>query len=430
MALAGAALIAAGMLFSCTSKAPKSLVTPPNAAAVKAGQAHREPVRGVWLTTVSRLDWPPVGSIIASTPESRITQQKLALIAKLDNLQRLGINTVFFQVKPDGTALWRSDILPWSDMLTGKIGEYPGYDPLQFMLDEAHKRGMKVHAWFNPYRVSVNTKPSTIAELNNTLTQVPASVFVLHRNWIRTASDRFVLDPGIPEARDWITSIVAEVVQNYPIDGVQFDDYFYTETASSPLNDNETFRRYGQGYASKGDWRRHNTQQLIAQVSTTIKKLNPNVEFGVSPAGVWRNRSHDPAGSGTRGAAAYDESYADTRSWVQQGLLDYIAPQIYWPFARDAARYDVLANWWAEVVKPTHTRLYIGVALYKVGEPSKNEPDWTVDGGVPELKKQLDLNETLPQIQGTILFRENNLNQPQTRQAVNYLRSRWGQPQS
>ncbi|HHU6825495.1 TPA: fimbria/pilus outer membrane usher protein [Klebsiella pneumoniae] len=237
-------------------------------------------------------------------------------------------------------------------------------------------------------------------------------------------------DLQIPEARDWITSIVAEVVQNYPIDGVQFDDYFYTETASSPLNDNETFRRYGQGYASKGDWRRHNTQQLIAQVSTTIKKLNPNVEFGVSPAGVWRNRSHDPAGSDTRGAAAYDESYADTRSWVQQGLLDYIAPQIYWPFARDAARYDVLANWWAEVVKPTHTRLYIGVALYKVGEPSKNEPDWTVDGGVPELKKQLDLNETLPQIQGTILFRENNLNQPQTRQAVNYLRSRWGQPQS
>ncbi len=106
----------------------------------------------------------------------------------------------------------------------------------------------------------------------------------------------------------------------------------------------------------------------------------------MSPAGVWRNRSHDPAGSDTRGAAAYDESYADTRSWVQQGLLDYIAPQIYWPFARDAARYDVLANWWAEVVKPTHTRLYIGVALYKVGEPSKNEPDWTVDGGVPELK--------------------------------------------
>lgn len=422
----GAVAAAVLLLVTCTSKAPKSLVTASKPPVTQKSAKNQQPVRGVWITTVSHLDWPPVGSIIASSPESRISQQKLALIAKLDNLQRLGINTVFFQVKPDGTALWDSHILPWSDMLTGKIGENPGYDPLQFMLDEAHKRGMKVHAWFNPYRVSVNTKPATIAELNHTLTQVPASVFVLRRNWIRTASDRFVLDPGIPEVRDWITSIVAEVVQNYPIDGVQFDDYFYTETPGSTLNDNQTYQRYGQGYASKADWRRHNTQQLIAQVSQTIKKLNPQVEFGVSPAGVWRNRSHDPAGSDTRGAAAYDESYADTRSWVQQGLLDYIAPQLYWPFARDAARYDVLAKWWADVVKPTHTRLYIGVALYKVGEPSKNEPDWMVDGGVPELKKQIDLNETTPGIQGTILFRENNLNQPQTQQAVQYLQQRWG----
>ncbi len=382
-------------------------------------------MRGVWLATVSRLDWPPVASVNVSSPASRITQQQDALKGKLDKLKSLGINTVFFQVKPDGTALWPSKILPWSDMLTGNIGEYPGYDPLQFMLDEAHKRGMKVHAWFNPYRVSVNTKPSTVTELNRTLSQNPASVFVLHRDWIRTAGDRFVLDPGIPEARNWITSIVAEVVARYPIDGVQFDDYFYAESSGSMLNDGETFKKYGQGFGSKADWRRHNTQLLIEQVSHTIKQLKPEVEFGVSPAGVWRNRSHDTAGSDTRGAAAYDEAYADTRLWVQQGLLDYIAPQIYWPFARDAARYDVLAKWWADVVKPTNTRLYIGVALYKVGEPSKNEPDWTINGGVPELKKQLDLNESMPQINGTILFRENYLNQPQTQDAVNYLRNRW-----
>ncbi|SHG09472.1 Uncharacterized lipoprotein YddW, UPF0748 family [Pectobacterium carotovorum] len=383
-------------------------------------------MRGVWLATVSRLDWPPVASVNVSSPASRITQQQDALKGKLDKLKNLGINTVFFQVKPDGTALWPSKILPWSDMLTGNIGEEPGYDPLQFMLDEAHKRGMKVHAWFNPYRVSVNTKPSTVTELNSTLSQNPASVFVLHRDWIRTAGDRFVLDPGIPEARSWITSIVAEVVAHYPIDGVQFDDYFYAESSGSMLNDGETFKKYGQGFGSKADWRRHNTQLLIEQVSRTIKQLKPEVEFGVSPAGVWRNRSHDAAGSDTRGAAAYDEAYADTRLWVQQGLLDYIAPQIYWPFARDAARYDVLAKWWADVVKPTNTRLYIGVALYKVGEPSKNEPDWTINGGVPELKKQLDLNESMPQINGTILFRENYLNQPQTQEAVNYLRNRWG----
>ncbi|QFS60255.1 family 10 glycosylhydrolase [Pantoea dispersa] len=417
------------LLASCASEPPKSLVTPfpsPTKPPVPAKPtAQTEPVRGVWLTTVSRLDWPPISSVTAS-PALRIRQQQQALTAKLDKLHSLGINTVFFQVKPDGTALWRSRILPWSDTLTGNIGQDPGYDPLQFILDEAHKRGMKVHAWFNPYRVSTNTKPATVTALNNTLQLQPASVFVLHRDWIRIASDRFVLDPGIPAARDWITSIVAEVVSNYAIDGVQFDDYFYTETAASPLNDSATFRQYGAGFASKADWRRHNTQLLIEQVSHTIKQLKPGVEFGVSPAGVWRNLSHDAAGSDTRGAAAYDEAYADTRRWVQLGLLDYIAPQLYWPFARQAARYDVLARWWANVVQPTHTRLYIGVALYKVGEASKSEPDWTVQGGVPELKKQLDLNESLPHIDGTILFREDYLNQPQTQQAVDYLRQRWG----
>ena len=393
------------------------------------GIQHKE-VRGVWLTTVSRLDWPPVNTVNVADAGRSAELQKKALTDKLDKLKSLGINTVFFQVKPDGTALWPSKILPWSDMMTGKIGQDPGYDPLQFMLDEAHSRGMAVHAWFNPYRVSVNTRPGTVAELNRTLTQNPASVYVLHPDWIRTSGDRFVLDPGIPDARDWITSIVAEVVSRYPVDGVQFDDYFYAESPGSALNDSRTWAKYGQGFASKGDWRRHNTQLLIEQVSRTIKQINPNVAFGVSPAGVWRNRSHDPAGSATRGAAAYDESYADTRLWVQQGLLDYIVPQIYWPFARDAARYDVLAKWWADVVKPTKTQLYIGIALYKVGEPLKNEPDWTVGGGVPELKKQLDLNESLPQISGTILFRENNLNQPQAQQAVGYLKDRWGSLES
>ncbi|MGY6029417.1 glycoside hydrolase family 10 protein [Phytobacter sp. AG2a] len=424
-------MAAAFLLASCASKPPVSLVTPLPPVATHpladAGSRNNMPMRGVWLTTVSRLDWPPLNSVNGSSAAVRIRIQQTALTDKLDKLKSLGINTVFFQVKPDGTALWPSKILPWSDMLTGTIGLDPGYDPLQFMLDEAHKRGMRVHAWFNPYRVSTNVKPSTAAELNRTLSLNPASVFVLHRDWIRTSGERYVLDPGIPEARDWITSIVAEVVARYPVDGVQFDDYFYTESAGSALNDSSTFRQYGQGFSSKADWRRHNTQLLIEQVSRTIKQLNPNVEFGVSPAGVWRNRSHDPAGSDTRGAAAYDESYADTRRWVQQGLLDYIAPQIYWPFARDAARYDVLAKWWAEVVKPTKTRLYIGVALYKVGVAAKNEPDWMVGGGVPELKKQLDLNEAIPQISGTILFREGYLDQPQTREAVSYIKHRWGE---
>ncbi len=427
----GVLIATALLLVSCSSKPPKSLVTPLPPVAKQplpaSSNKNQQPMRGVWLATVSRLDWPPINSVNISNTAQRIRMQQQALTQKLDKLKSLGINTVFFQVKPDGTALWPSTILPWSETLTGTIGQDPGYDPLQFILDEAHKRGMKVHAWFNPYRVSTNTQPATVAALNRTLPLHPASVFVLHREWIRTAGDRFVLDPGIPDVRDWITSIVAEVVAHYPVDGVQFDDYFYTETPGSRLNDSTTFQQYGQGFSTKADWRRNNTLQLIEQVSRTIKQLKPDVEFGVSPAGVWRNRSFDAAGSDTRGAAAYDESFADTRRWVQQGLLDYIAPQIYWPFSRSAARYDVLAKWWADVVRPTHTRLYIGVALYKVGEPSKNEPDWMVNGGVPELKKQLDLNESMPQISGTILFREDYLNQPQTQQAVNYLRERWGE---
>lgn len=239
------------LLCSCKSTPPESMVTPPAGSKPPATtQQSSQPMRGIWLATVSRLDWPPVSSVNNSNPTSRARVQQQAMIDKLDHLQRLGINTVFFQVKPDGTALWPSKILPWSDLMTGKIGENPGYDPLQFMLDEAHKRGMKVHAWFNPYRVSVNTKPGTIRELNSTLSQQPASVYVQHRDWIRTSGDRFVLDPGIPEVQDWITSIVAEVVSRYPVDGVQFDDYFYTESPGSRLNDNETYRKYGGAFAS------------------------------------------------------------------------------------------------------------------------------------------------------------------------------------
>ena len=251
---ASAVAIAAALLLShCGSKPPVSLVTPlPPATKQPTLPKSHEPVRGVWLTTVSRLDWPPLESVNGGiTADRRIALQQQALIAKLDNLKSLGINTVFFQVKPDGTALWPSKILPWSDMLTGKIGEDPGYDPLKFMLDEAHKRGMRVHAWFNPYRVSVNTRPKTVTELNSTLSQFPASVYVLHPEWIRTSGDRFVLDPGIPEVRDWITSIVAEVVERYPVDGVQFDDYFYTETPGSKLNDNRTFQQYARALLPK-----------------------------------------------------------------------------------------------------------------------------------------------------------------------------------
>lgn len=385
-----------------------------------------ERMRGVWLATVSGLDWPSPASLKAETDSARVEMQKKALTDKLDNLVRIGVNTVFFQVKPDGTALYHSAILPWSDVMTGVIGKYPGYDPLAFMLAEAHKRGLKVHAWLNPYRVSVKIQPETVASLSGTLSLSTASVYALHHDWIRTAAGRFVLDPGLPEARNWITSVVTELVANYDIDGIQFDDYFYYETSQSQLDDNDTYRKYGQSFANKASWRRHNTLLLITQVSSAIKALKTDVVFGISPVGVWRNMADDPRGSNTQGGSpSYDTAYADTRQWVEMGLLDYIAPQLYWPFARKIVQYDLLIKWWSDVVSLTDTRLYIGVALYKIGTHSDTEPDWAIDGGVPELKRQLDLNDAQAEVGGTILFRDAFLSQPQTEAAVNYLRNRW-----
>ncbi len=411
-------LLCAFIINACTS----SRSTPPHSPE----PGKNEPVRGVWLTTVNSLDWPPPSSLKAATAKERIEQQQQAMIVILDQLKKTGINTVFFQVKPDGTALWHSSILPWSELLTGKIGEDPGYDPLAFVIEQAHKRGLKVQAWFNPYRISLDTQPETVLKLNNTIHHAPSSPFVLHPDWIRTAADRFVLDPGLPEVQNWLTSIVAEVVKNYDIDGVHFDDYFYTETTKSPLNDQVTYQRLGRGFADKASWRRSNTQSLIVEVSKTIKLIKPSLDFGVSPAGIWRNKSADPRGSETTGGApSYDTSYADTREWVKQGLIDYIIPQIYWPVARKSNSYKVLAEWWADVVKNTSTQLYVGIAYYKIGLPSKAEPDWTIEQGVPELKRQLDINDAIPEIKGTVLFREASMNTPETRQATQYLKQRW-----
>nr|WP_233592556.1 glycoside hydrolase family 10 protein [Erwinia psidii] len=388
-----------------------------------------QPMRGVWLATVAGLDWPPAASLNAATDNARIAMQKQALTDALDKMVKTGINTVFFQVKPDGTALWHSAILPWSAVLTGVIGKDPGYDPLALMLSEAHKRGIKVHAWLNPYRVSLNNHPESAAALKNTLHTSPSSVYALHPEWIRTASERFVLDPGIPEVRNWITNVVTEIVKNYPVDGIQFDDYFYYETPLSPLQDWSTWQQYGKGFPDKASWRRNNTLLMVRQVSGAVRALKPHVELGISPAGVWRNKVDDPLGSDTLGGGpAYDTAYADTRQWVKLGLLDYIAPQLYWPLGRKIVRYDILAKWWSDVVRNTDTRLYIGIALYKVGTPSDIEPDWSIAGGVPELKRQLDVNDSLPDVSGAILFRQAYLNQPQTEQAVKYLQSRWHIP--
>ncbi|WIX07031.1 glycoside hydrolase family 10 protein [Xanthomonas oryzae] len=395
-------------------------------APARAALPGQRQMRATWVTSVLNLDWPSAVSAQMADPVARVMAQQQELLTILDQAQALHLNTLVFQVKPCADALYRSRILPWSQVLTGVLGKDPGFDPLAFLLRHAHARGIQVHAWLNPYRVSTDISQATLEMLSTAASDSPPSVYVQHPEWVGVAAGRLVLDPGIPAVRRWICAVVAELIVHYDVDGVQFDDYFYSETAQSPLDDAQTYARQGAGFADKGDWRRDNTYRLIRDVGTTIRAIRPSVAFGVSPAGVWRNRQDDPRGSDTQaGAPSFDVAYADTRRWVREALIDYIVPQIYWPFARQIVRYDVIARWWADTVGTGRVQLYIGMALYKVGTSSALEPDWTVAGGVPEIARQLDLNAALPQIRGCMLFRHGFLAQPQTAQVVDYLTLRW-----
>lgn len=385
-----------------------------------------EEFRATWVSSVINLDWPSKSTLSIIDDEARVNAQKNELILILDEIKEMNMNAIMLQVKPCADALYRSEILPWSKYLTGVLGKNPGFDPLAYSIEQAHSRGIKLHAWLNPYRVSMNTAQTTIEELNDSSSDSPASVFKMHHNWIDTAYNRFVLDPGLPEVKIWILSIIEEIVKNYQVDGIHLDDYFYYESSNSKLDDDATYTKYGQKFTSKSDWRRSNTYSLVKECHERIKAISPHVEFGISPAGVWRNKNDDPLGSDTQvGNPSYDSAYADTRKLVMEEIIDYIVPQVYWPFARHVARYDVITKWWAETVQQTQTKLYIGMALYKVGIHSDAEPDWSIEGGVPEITRQLDLNSLLPEVKGCVLFRHLFLRETQTKQAVQYIKERW-----
>ncbi|WP_325175723.1 family 10 glycosylhydrolase [Erwinia tracheiphila] len=383
-------------------------------------------MRAMWVASVFNLDWPSSSTLAITDDDERVKKQKDELTRILDDLAAVNMNTVIFQVVPCADALYSSKLLPWSKYLTGSLGKNPGFDPLEWAVEQAHARNIELHAWINPYRISTNTSAATVDELNNSSHDSPQSIFKTHPEWTGVAYNRYVLDPGIPEVQAWVTGIVEEIVSRYDVDGIQFDDYFYYESADSPLNDDATWHKFGQCFYSKGDWRRNNTYSLVDACHRRIKFIRPTVRFGISPAGVWRNKADDPLGSDTQaGAPNYDSAYADTRKWVLDGIIDYIVPQVYWPFARQVARYDVITRWWADTVRGTKTELYIGMALYKVGIPSSIEPDWTIEGGVPEITRQLNLNDSLTDVSGCMLFRHLFLNEPQTQRVIKYLKKRW-----
>ncbi|MGL5150993.1 MAG: family 10 glycosylhydrolase [Clostridium sp.] len=328
-------------------------------------------MRAAWVTTVYNQDWPKT--------KNNVDQQKQEFIQTLDKLKSIGINTVMVQIRPKSDALYKSNINPWSDVLTGTQGKDPGYDPLAFMIEEAHKRGMELHGWLNPYRVTTKGTDLNALSSNHPARNNPS--------WVVTHGTAMYYDPGNPEVRKYLVDTVMEVVKNYNINGIHFDDYFYPGT---DFNDNDSYSKHGNGM-DKGDWRRNNVNLLVKEVNSSINSAKPSVDFGISPAGIWKNKSSDPNGSDTRGNESYSAHYADSVSWIKNEWVDYIAPQIYWNIGHSAADYAVLTEWWAKQVKGTNIDLYIGQGVYKPEVAS-------------EIGKQINHNRKYSEIKGSIFF--------------------------
>lgn len=358
-------------------------------ANVSKGQNNTMPkreFRGVWVATVVNIDWPSKAGL-------SVGQQKAELIQILDAHQRAGINSIVFQIRPAADALYAKSREPWSEYLSGVQGKAPSplYDPLAFAIKEAHSRGMELHAWFNPYRATFSSGSNVAA---NHITRQ-------HPDWFFTYGGKKLFDPGLPEVRSYITSVVMDVVRGYDIDGVHFDDYFYPYPSKSSIPDADTFRKYRRGFSSIEDWRRDNVNLLIKKVSDSIKSEKPYVKFGVSPFGIWDNKRDHPEGSETAGFSGYRQLYADAKKWVEEGWVDYNSPQLYFPFQYKAAAFEVLLDWWAKHSYGRH--LYIGQGAYRANERGMGwrEPD--------QLSRQIHYLRKNENVQGSIFFSSKSL---------------------
>ncbi|TLM90117.1 glycoside hydrolase [Hymenobacter jeollabukensis] len=342
-------------------------------------------LRGVWVATVENIDWPSRRDL---TPE----QQRREYQKMLDGHQRAGINAIFLQVRPASDAFYRSALEPWSKFLSGRQGKDPGWDPLPFLVDEAHKRGMEFHAWFNPYRASTDTTTARLA---------PNHPYRRHPEWFLRYSGKLLYNPGLPAVRAYITEVIVDVVHRYDIDGVHFDDYFYPyPEARQVIHDEAAFAQYNPDGLSLPDWRRRNVNQLVEQVHDAIEAEKRWVKFGISPFGVWMNSNEDPEGSDTRAFQGHTGLYADAREWLRQGWVDYVLPQLYWSTNFRAASYATLLEWWSRNRYDRH--LYIGQGAYRMLESTKSDTTWR---NPRELPRQVRLNRSYPQdISGSVFF--------------------------
>ena len=347
--------------------------------------------RATWVSTVANIDFPKKGSI------GNYEQQKQDLIAMLDEFQAMNLNAIVFQVRPTADALYKSDLEPWSHWLTGKQGEPATYDPLEFVCAEAHKRGIDVHVWINPYRVTGGGSKIEDIAANH--------IYHKHPEWFLKYGTQWYFAPHLQETRDFLCKVVADLVTRYDILAIHMDDYFYPYPVSGQdFPDAEAFAADPRGFDNVGDWRRDNVNLAIEQVHNTINSIKPEVQFGISPFGIWRNKVNDPRGSETNGLQNYDQLYADILLWMEKGWIDYVIPQLYWEIGKKIADYEILAHWWAQHATDK-CRVYIGMAPYHMGNP-KMAAAWN-EGN--EICRQLRLNRSIPGITGECYFPSNVL---------------------
>ena len=339
------------------------------------GNPKRE-FRGAWLHTVHQ------GQYAKMTTEETQTY----LCEQLDLLQEAGCNAVVFQVRPSADAFYPSELEPWSRFLTGTAGKapYPVWDPLQFMIDACHDRGMELHAWLNPYRVTTSKGE-----------KLPANhIYHKHPERFVTYDNKLYFDPGIPENREFIISVVKDIITRYDVDAVHMDDYFYPyPIPGQEFPDSKSFKQYG-GTMKRDDWRRKNVDMLIEGLHKMIVAEKPWVRLGISPFGIWRNKENDPRGSETRGLQNYDALYADVLLWTEKGWVDYMLPQLYWELEKKVASSEILAHWWNDNANGRH--MYIGQDV----KITMDKPDVAPSTDVNQLDHKIRLSRELPDIQG------------------------------
>jgi len=349
---------------------------------ISASTQPKREFRAAWVASVTNLDWPQTFNNSA---------QRQALLTQLDNLKARGINAVIFQIRPECDALYQSAYEPWSYWLTGQQGLAPNpfYDPLELAVSEAHKRGIELHAWFNPYRAE--------RSINNYSLDA-SHIYKEHPEWTFVKGSLRMLDPGIPAVQQYVTAVVMDVVNRYNIDGVHFDDYFYPYEAMTLADDQATWDAYHGSFSSRYDWRRNNVNTLIHMISDSILAVKPHIKFGISPFGIYKS-GQPPTALGT--TTCYDNLYCDPVLWLQNHWIDYITPQLYWAIGSESSQnypdntdYSKLLPWWAGKTSGRH--LYPGQAAYRI--TSSNWP-------AAEVPNQIKINRSTSGVYGSVFFR-------------------------